>query len=224
MSHFHVKDCTLIVQTTKIQAINLRELREGISRCEAASIYHHFYETLLRPSFDDPVYQSDFAIWSARELHDPVLAERLSIIDPYAFEDIESLRAYLLDILDDRLSEVHFIPWARPEHQFYFTKAVTVVFDAGKVIHGPEKFLDGIRDLSLGSIFYHFIEARRRHKRRTDDFTVWLEGEGEKGEMYLAPLKELHRSLVSLAELKERLVNMEDSLRNNDGGAKTHEA
>ena len=206
MSTFFIKDCALIVQTTPFQAVNLRELRECIRQCEAAAIYHHFYETLLRPTFDDPVYQNDFAIWADRELNDIVLAERLGIIDPYQFKSIEDLRLFLLDILDDRLSEVHMIPWARSGHQFYFIKAITVVFDTGRKCIHPDRFLRELRDMSLGSIYYHFIEASRREPMGKDDFSSWLKNEGEPGIKYLTPMRDIRRAFLPLADIKARLI------------------
>ena len=36
-------------------------------------------------------------------------------------------------------------------------------------------FLDGLQHVSVHSIHHHFIEARLRLKRMSNDFSVWLE-------------------------------------------------
>jgi hypothetical protein len=65
---FEVKDCALITLALGKSALNLRELRDRVAEVPPQSLYHHFYETLLRPSFDDPEYRNDFALWSRRQL------------------------------------------------------------------------------------------------------------------------------------------------------------
>ena len=77
---FAVKDCALIARMAGIDtALNLRELRERLKIAPVECLFHHFCETQIRPTFDDPEFRNDFAIWTARELHDRVLAERLGI-------------------------------------------------------------------------------------------------------------------------------------------------
>jgi hypothetical protein len=36
------------------------------------------------------------------------------------------------------------------------------------------EFIDGLRQVSLHSIHYHFIEARLRRKLESNDFSIWL--------------------------------------------------
>jgi len=72
---FQIKDCALIMRTTDIlPALNLREFRAGIAACPVESLYHHFCETVIRPSFDDPVFHNDFSRCARRGLHDHMLA------------------------------------------------------------------------------------------------------------------------------------------------------
>lgn len=59
---FAVKDCALIALATGEHAQTLRELREKISTIDAGSISYQFWGGLLRPRFDDPEFQNDFAV------------------------------------------------------------------------------------------------------------------------------------------------------------------
>ena len=80
---FKVQDCAIITRMGGVSsAVNLRELRERIAVCPNETLYHHFCETLVRPTFDDPEFRNDFAVWASRHLRDRVLAERLGIIKP----------------------------------------------------------------------------------------------------------------------------------------------
>jgi hypothetical protein len=171
---FKVKDCTLISIATGEDAQNLRELNDRIDSIHPGCIYYHFWGGMLRPTFDEPEYQNDFAAWAWRSLHDSRLAERLAIIDPSHFPDIDDLRRELIDVIQERLAESEYIPWARSGQRFKFIRSQIVVFDTGKRVSYPQEMAALIPSLSLGSIFYHFIDAKRRTKSGRSDFVEWL--------------------------------------------------
>ena len=126
---FEIKDCTLIALATGIRAQNLRELKEQLSYIQPDSIYYHFWRSLLRPRFDDPEYHNDFALWAAHDLHDPILAERLAVVDPSEFSSISELREELLEIMDERLDQIEYPLYSRQENQFEFIRSQIVIFN-----------------------------------------------------------------------------------------------
>lgn len=218
MEPFQIKDCALIVEISDIlPALNLREMRERISRCPPESLYHHFCETVIRPSFDDPEYHNDFALWAARDLHDYILAERLEIIHPYAFTDIEVLRGELMDILGDRLSETYYVPWALNNRAFYFHSATTVVFNTRQVIKKPEKLCDAVKKMTTGSLYYHFWEARRRTPERIDDFSVWLKDWNNRGQPFIEAFANIDFYYMSLKELQGILCQTMEEVARREG-------
>ena len=205
---FNVKDCTIIVRMGGVSpAMNLREMRERTAICPIECLYHHFCETLVRPSFDDPEFRNDYAVWSSRYLRDRVLAERLGVINPYSFEDIEELRAIVLDIIDERLDEVHSLPWVARGEEFRFLRAVTIVFDTGMTFNQPVDFIRQLPNLSNSSLYYHFIEARRRTKERVDDFTAWMNKFETKPTRIIQTLANVDFYSLNLIELKTALYN-----------------
>ena len=106
MTPFEVKDCALLVRMSGLPpAVNLRELRDRIAGCSENVLFHHYCETTLRTTFDNPDYRNDFAVWAKLYLGDRVLAERLGILDPYSFHSLEELRAATLEVIDERLGE-----------------------------------------------------------------------------------------------------------------------
>lgn len=204
---FAVKDCTLITRMAGVkEALNLRELEERIKVCPDECLFHHFCETVIRPTFDYPDYTNDFALWSGAELRDKKLAERLSLINPYKFESFDELRQQLMDILQERLGEIDHIPWAPKGRAFQFMQAATVVFDTGIVLDSPEDLCTKIPELSLGSIYYHFVEARRRTKSGEDDFTAWLLETGEDVSELLKSLHQIDFYFMTLSELRTTLT------------------
>jgi len=179
LSTFAIRDCALVTIATGLQAQNLKEFREGLRSIPADSIDHHFWGRLLRPYFDEPEYNNDFASWAWRGLHDKPLAERLSMVVPTDFENLEALRQELMEVVEQRLDESELIPWARADQQFHFLQAKLVVFDTGLRIERPVDIVSFLPTLSTGSIYYHFIDARSRTSLRCDDFSAWLAGCGE---------------------------------------------
>ncbi|MBM9537498.1 DUF5752 family protein [Desulfobulbus alkaliphilus] len=171
---FVVKDCALISIATGEEAQNLRELSDRVKMVPTGCIYYHFWGGMLRSSFDEPEYQNDFAAWAWRCLHDNRLAERLAIIDPSAYQDLEALRSELADVIDERLAESEHVPWVRSGQRFKFIRSQIVVFDTGIRITHPSEMAEQIARMSLGSIFYHFIDARRRTGQGKNDFVEWF--------------------------------------------------
>jgi hypothetical protein len=139
-------------------------------------VYNHFWGVLLRPHFFDPEYLNDFASWAYHELHDRCLAERLSIINPGQFDSIEEVRRRVIDVIEERMDEDETAARREAEHPFFFTLSQIVVFDSGIRLDTPEELVAIIPNLSLGSVFYHFIDARRRIDSGLDDFSEWLGG------------------------------------------------
>ena len=206
---FEVKDCALIPRMAGLDtALNLRELRERLLVCPVECLFHHFCETVIRPTFDDPEFRSDLALWAARDLQDRVLAERLGIINPYKHSTLEELRSLVIDTIDDRLAEVPYVPWVKQGNDFRFMQAVTVVFDTGVTLKSPQDLVKAVPEMSLGSIYYHYVEARRRTERRCDDFTAWMIDSGESHDEFLDALSSIDFYFLSLHELKNHLTHV----------------
>lgn len=207
MTLFEIKDCALLVRMSGLPpAINLRELRERIAACSENVLFHHFCETLLRPTFDNPDYRNDFAVWVKLYLGDRVLAERLGILDPYAMASLEELRSVVVEILDDRLSEIGAVPSAARGDEFFFLEATTVTFDTGDRIAHPRELAPAVEAMTNGSIYYHFLEARRRPAVGRDDFSTWLREDPEANGKYIAALEAIDVHFYSLAELRRQIV------------------
>lgn len=202
---FLVKDCALITLATGLRAQNLRELRDRIQQCPLQSLEHHFFFSQLQPSFDDPEYHNDFAIWARHALHDRPLAERLGVLDPLKYADLDGLRGTLLDVVEERLSESETVPWATSRQEFTFLRSQIVVFDTGIRAQTPAGLAELIPHLSTGSIFYHFVEARRRVEGRRDDFSAWLDDTDARPEL-CAQLGRVDYYFLSLSELRDKLA------------------
>ncbi|MBD3218984.1 MAG: hypothetical protein GF310_11970 [candidate division Zixibacteria bacterium] len=202
-SVFSIKDCTLITRMAGLDsALNIREMRERVAVCPIECLYHHFCETVIRPTFDDPEFRNDFSVWCSTYLGDKKLAEQLGILNPYDFNNLEELRAKMMEIIDERLSELYYIPSAQIGEDFQFMRAVTVVFDTGKHIYSPDDLIRHIPFMSDSSLYYHFVEAHRRTLQSTDDFTVYLQDFDHEYEPLLEEFAKIDFYFLNLHELR----------------------
>ena len=202
---FELQDCVIAAIATGKRAQNLRELRNHLLTIHPESIYYHFWGGLLRPSFDDPEYQNDFAVWAYHGLNDRFLAERLALIDPTEFANMEGLRRELIEVIEERLDENELVPWSSAHQQFHFIRSQIVVFDTRLRLTKPEQLKEYIAHLTVGSIFYHFVDARRRTAHKNDDFSEWLMGFGDTYDELLDQIASLDPYFKSLTELRSQL-------------------
>lgn len=205
---FAIKDCALLAIATGRRAQTLRELSDLLERVEPSCIYYHFWGGLLRPHFDSPEYPNDFAAWASTGLRDRGLAERLAVITPTDYDTLEDLRREVIDVIEERLHESEFASWVTADHQFHFIYSQIVVFDTGRRVDEPRDLAAIMPNLSTGSVFYHFIDARRRLRDSKDDFSEWLRGFDSQYRDLLDHLAMFDPSFSSLVEIREQLVDI----------------
>jgi hypothetical protein len=202
---FEIKDCALIAVATGKRAQNLAELREQLNVITPDSIYYHFWGGLLRPRFDDPEYHNDFALWASGYLHDKILAERLAVIDPTDYNTLEDIRQELIEIIEQRLDEVDYPLWTSRDRQFEFIRSQIVIFNTRQKVLRPQEFKGRIQHLPLGSIFYHFVDARRRTAAGIDDFHNWIQDFGKDYAGLTEMIAKIDPYFSSLVDLRNEL-------------------
>lgn len=209
MNSFDVMDCALLVRMSGLpSAINLREMRERVAACSPNVLYHHFCETPLNPRFGNIDYRNDFGRWIQNYLGDKALAEQVGMLDPFAYPSMEDLRADLLLLLDDRLGDLTVIENVSSGNEFYFMEATTMVFDTEIRIRHPRELGTAIDRMTVGSIYFHFLEARRRPPFGMDDFTAWLRESGGEWEGYIRALASVDFYFHTLSHLRAELVRL----------------
>ena len=206
--NFLINDCALISIATGEKAMTLAELRNHLALVSLDSVYHHFWGGLLVPRFEEREYNNDFAGWVRHSLQDPVLAERLAAIDPSARSRLEELRQELLDLIEERLDENETAGWTRGNRQFEFLRSQLVVFDTNRRLEKPEDLAEQVPLLSTSSIFYHFIDARRRLDQGCDDFSHWLAGLGDEHRGLYKQIAAIDPYFSSLSQLRTELATL----------------
>jgi elongation factor P hydroxylase len=94
---------------------------------------------------------------------------------------------------------------------FYLMAADVVVVPTPYVSRNLEEFADGLRKVSIHSIYYHFIDARLRLKLNNNDFSVWLEEELDMAQaadrlnridIYTSTLEGVRRNILRIIEVE----------------------
>src|SRR4030043_1653155 len=87
-----------------------QQLLEAVEEIPLDSIYYHTHSFFLRHKYIAGPYPNDFATWAAIQVRDRVLGEKLGVLAPYDFENLESLRGEIVTIIEEHLSQLESIP------------------------------------------------------------------------------------------------------------------
>ncbi len=205
---FQIKDCALAAIATGFKAQSLLGLRERLAALPANWMYYHFWGGRLRTSFEHREYHNDFSFWSHQCLHDDILAERLELLNPTDYPNMEALISDLIEIIDNRIDEREIISWSKPEEQFHFIRSKIFVFHTNHSINHPRELVNVFPLLSRSSLFYHFIDSARRVPERIDDFSLWLLEYKDEYQDLIAELRKIDPYFISLAHLQAKLTKI----------------
>ena len=156
-----------------------------------------------------PEPSNDFAIWVNDALGNEVLGERLASVDTFEFPNLGAFRDRLVSIIEEYLAVESNFRQAMEGREFHFMKSVSVILPTPYVAHDLREFIEALRKISLGSLYFHIFESRLRLGRGLNDFTIWLKdslGEAELGEEiarldpYTYTLEGLRLALIQLIE------------------------
>lgn len=202
---FYIKDCALAPIATGSKAQNLREFRDQIKTIPVESIYYHFWRPSIETSLAPGSFYNDFSHWAHYQLHDDVLAERLALIDPSEYADLEKLRSNIADVIEDRLDEQSDVTFCSYTDAFHFIKSKIIIFNTPYKMEHPKDLVKTIPIISHSSIFYHFIDARRRANIALDDFSSWLHSYQLEFSPLIEKLKQIDPYFIPLIDLQQRL-------------------
>jgi hypothetical protein len=206
---FRFIGCSEIQEILGKQAEDERALAELLEEVPLDSVYFHTHSYFLRHRFIERMYPNDFAEWVAKQVRDHVLAERLSVVDPFDFRSLEHLREELLSIIDDHLSGMATVPRAEFGTPFYFNRSRILEVPTGLEVRTLREFREAISDVDVSAIYFHVFEAHLRLEREENDFSAWIRG-GLKLPELADRMKALNPYLGSLERLRSSLLTMCD--------------
>ena len=208
-SPFYFNSAAHLLQIGRERADCLQELLEAIRSCSDASIFQHTFQTLEEHHFIKEGFSNDFAHWAFAACNEIELAERLSVLDVRGFTSIPDLRERLVTIIESYVKANPKAATRQAMEPFYFMAADLVVIPTPYVARNLGEFADGLRQVSIHSIYYHYMDARLRLKLNTNDFSIWLEQELDlhqaaerlnQIDMYTSTLEGVRRSILKVIE------------------------
>jgi Family of unknown function (DUF5752) len=205
---FWFRDCFLMRMPIGHRASNLRELLQILREVPEDVLYYHIFQARLALTDPEIEYPNDFARWAADALQDAKLAEKLSSFDPFDYADLAQVREAVLEILEEYLWDLPFTPWARPGFEFYLCQASTAVIQSLTPVHNLAEFCQGLQQVGLDSLYYHFFEAPwRLGVSKVDDFSFWIEYNFRLPKL-VAAIRDIDVYFYSLPELRQTLLSM----------------
>jgi hypothetical protein len=174
---FYFNTSEHLLRIGRQSATTLGELLQALKGCPEDSIFQHTFRTLQEHHFIRQGFSNDFAHWCLSACHEPVLAEQLASVDVREFTAIEGLRLRMVALVEEFLQREPRSATRIAHEAFYFCAADIVVLPTPFVAHSLAEFIGGLRQVSVHSIHHHFIEARLRLHRMSNDFSQWLEEE-----------------------------------------------
>jgi hypothetical protein len=166
--------CVELRQALDKTALDERELMDRIEEVPAGSIFYHTHGYFLRHRPVTMAYGNDFARWVALEVRDQALAERLALVDPFEFPNVEDLREELITIIHDHVATLSSVPRVEFGEPFYFQESHIVEIPLGVTARSLAEFRAGLAGAEASAIYFHMVEARARLGRRSGDFAEWL--------------------------------------------------
>ncbi len=187
-----------------------RELMEHLERAPLDSVYYHTHSVFLRRHHAPGAYPNDFANWVASQLRDQALAERLAVVDPFAFDNLEDLREELVSVIDQHIATLHPVPRVVFGDPFYFVQSHVIEVPTGLEARTLGEFRRCLAEVEASSVYLHGLESRVRRGRRLGDFADWIERA-----LGLAPLAErlarIDPYVGGLEEMRVRMLGLLDA-------------
>ncbi len=195
-----------------------QQLLEAIEEIPLDSIYYHTHSFFLRHKYIAGPYPNDFATWAAIQVRDRVLGEKLGILDPFEFDNLEALRIEIVAILEEHLSQFQITPRVTYGEPFYFMQSRIIEVPTDLQAWTLTEFREDLAMVDVGSIYYHTFEAIVRLGRKKNDFARWIEDQ-----LYLPglaqKLSQIDPYMTSLEGIRHRMIQLCDQeLEQRTGG------
>jgi hypothetical protein len=208
---FHFVSCMELRESLGKRAQDVHRLLEIIEEVPPDSIYYHTHSYYLRHPYTQELYPNDFASWVVRHAQDRILGERLGVVDPFDFNDIEALRAELIGIIGDHLDHAREPVSTRVAEPFQFVRSHVIDVDLYIEVATLQEFRDELSRVEIGAVYNHICEARMRKRRPSGDFADWLSSEAGLGLTELGTqVVNVGRLGLNLEGMRTRIVNLCD--------------
>jgi len=208
---FCFSSCMELREVLGKRAMDEHRLLELIEEAPADSIYYHTHSYYLRHAYTQQLYSNDFANWIALYAQDRLLGERLGVLDPFEFSDIEELRNEIVMIVADHLHHTATVTRCIVREPFEFIRSHVIEIPLGLEAGTLWEFREALADVEVGAVYNHVCEARMRKKPLSVDFARWLSSEEGLGLRELAiKVEQVGRLGLSLEGMRNKILRLCD--------------
>jgi len=192
-----------------------QQLLEAIEEIPPDSLSFHTHSFFLRHKYIAGPYPNDFATWAAIQVRDRVLGEKLGILDPYDFENLEALRIEIVNIIDEHLSQLQIVPRVIYGEPFHFMQSRIIEVPTGLEARSLKEFSEILAGVDASAVYYHNFEAILRLGRRMGDFALWIEE--QLGLPQLAQeISKIDFYMISLESVRQQILRLCDKVLNKE--------
>ncbi|MBI5624302.1 MAG: hypothetical protein HY924_11015 [Elusimicrobia bacterium] len=162
---------------TGAKARSVPELLEHLRSAPEAVIYQHTHRFLAQHQHLVPEPPNDFAYWATQILADERLGERLAAVDTVRCNSIAELRKALVSAIEAHLGTGAACHDVAEGKEFHFMAAVKFSLPTPYEAYDLAGFAEGLKSVSISSLYLHVFEARLRPPLGVNDFSHWFEAE-----------------------------------------------
>ena len=174
LSPFTFIGCSELQESLGQQADDEKELAEMLEEVPLDSVHFHTHSYFLRHRFIERVYPNDFAQWVVTQVGDHILGEKLAVVDPFDYPNLEDLREEIISIIDDHLSRMPIVPRVVFGRPFYFHRSRILEVPMGVEARTLGEFRRAVSEVDVSAIYFHMFEAHFRLHREESDFSAWI--------------------------------------------------
>jgi uncharacterized protein DUF5752 len=197
---FELSSVVHLVRPAGFSAHHLDDLREGIARATASTLFLHAVTPMMRHPAAEALPPDDFSSWVNGVVQDRETAERLAFVVNDRGSGPGPLREGLTEVIGAIAPDKRVQRDAPEGGDFVFLDLESVAVSTGVFVHDAESLVSALAVAEPGVWFYHLIEqpwlAPERPSlvdwvRAAGDARLvqWLEEAGASGR----PLEELRR-------------------------------
>ncbi len=207
MNEFEFTNCIEIKELLGLKADDELQLLDLIEEVSSDSIYYHTHSYFLRHFYVSGLYPNDFANWAVTQVRDRVLGEKLAAVTPIKYKSVEDLRYELIDIIDKHLHDMKTIPNVIYGEPFYFIKSKIIEVPTNIKAKNLKEFIAALKIFDASSIYNHIFESQVRLKKRSNDFSIWIEDILKLNDL-ARKIEQIDFYMYSLEGLREKLIEL----------------
>jgi small-conductance mechanosensitive channel len=170
--YFHTQ--THMAELTGLKAKNLPEMIDILKKAPDSVIYYHTHHFPEEHQYLVPELSNDFSRWVRYALDNDALAERLANLNIFEYKNLDTYRDKLVATIENHAAQDHYQREAIKGREFYFLKSVSVILPTSYMARDLREFVEALRRVNAGSLYFHVFESRLRLRQETNDFSVWL--------------------------------------------------